>query len=212
MHNPKPFDYAAFIDELKPLIERGRKFDDSDRSHSSQTYRAWRLELLDLIHRVNRLRYDINCGVEGRWFQVMSYATTSAREQRQAFDRDLEDTLTELELVVSRFDKYGDPRAKSIALAGPGNPAVTHPTPAKSETLVAPEKVTFAWLWAHVPLKLFGMLLVSYGLVFSAGLTVASTKVGKTIISWFTSETVPTAAAERPSSMLAPAGTEKSRK
>lgn|GEM_PF-6571630 len=211
MHSPKPFDYTAFIDELKSLIERGRKFSDSDRNHNSQGYRAWRHEVLDLIHRVNRLRYDINCGIGGRQFQVMSYATTSAREQRQAFDRDLEDTLTELELVVSRFDKYGDPKAKAVAAPEPLNPAATAQAPTQPKSLAVPEKVTFAWLWTHVPLTLVGMLLVSYGIVFTTGFTAASTKVGRTIVSWFTSEAVQTTTADRASGPP-PAGTEPPRK
>ncbi|WP_157658342.1 DUF4145 domain-containing protein [Burkholderia ubonensis] len=104
------FDYSAFIGELRALVERGNEFSAGERHRDSESFRRWRHETEDLIHRINRLRYDINCGIGSRAFQVMSYGSVSEREQQMAFDKDFDDTLSELGLVIARFDKYGDPK------------------------------------------------------------------------------------------------------
>jgi hypothetical protein len=111
------FDYAAFVEELRTLIVRGSALRVDERKLDSESFRRWRHETKDLIDRINRLRYDINCSIASRAFQVRSYSSVSAREQQQAFDRDFEDTLSELDLVVSRFDKYGDPKNKPVVPA-----------------------------------------------------------------------------------------------
>ena len=181
---PTKFDYAAFIDELGGLVARARGFRADERSLAGDSFRRWLHETVDLIHRVNRLRYDVNCGIEGRSFQVMSYGSVSKREQQEKFDRDLEDTLAELDLVIDRFRKYGDPREKS----GPSG-QVAIPVESKSvgpEPLVAPEKVTISWLFSNVPVTWFVTLAASYCIVFGVGMTAASTKLGKAIVEWVT--------------------------
>lgn len=107
------FDYSAFIDELRALVERGNGFRTDERNCDSESFRRWRHETEDLIHRINRLRYDINCGIGSRAFQVMSYGSVSKQEQQIVFDKDFGDTLSELGLVIARFDKYGDPKKTS---------------------------------------------------------------------------------------------------
>lgn len=114
----------------------------------------------------------------------MAYGSITAREQQAKFDLDLNDTLGEFELVMSRFEKYGDPKAKPAAATNGAQavPAVA----AKSEPLTAPEKVTISWLLANVPVTWYLALVVSYVAAFGAGMTVASTKLGKTIVEWVT--------------------------
>lgn len=114
------FDYSAFIDELRLLVERAKAFGVNERHRESESFRKWRHEAEDLIGRINRLRYDINCGLPERAFRVMAYGSVSGREQQEAFDKDLSDTLNELELVIARFDRYGDPKNR---------PATQAPTP-----------------------------------------------------------------------------------
>lgn len=111
------FDYAAFIEELRMLFARGKALRTDERNLDSEIFRRWRHETRDLIDRINRLRYDIKCSIETRAFQVLSYSSVSAKGQQQAFDRDFEDTLSELDLVVARFDKYGDPKNKPVVPA-----------------------------------------------------------------------------------------------
>lgn len=110
-----PFDYHAFIAELRGLIARAKVFGEPDRGAETAVFRRWHHEVGDLIDRVNRLRYDINTDFRSRAFRVMSYGASSRREQLEAFNRDLDDTLHELQVVVDRFERYGDPKAKPTA-------------------------------------------------------------------------------------------------
>ncbi|WNC94389.1 hypothetical protein RI103_35030 [Paraburkholderia sp. FT54] len=178
------FDYAAFIDELRELVVRAREFRPDERSLKSESFRRWRHETEELIHRINRLRYDIACGIEGRSFQVMAYGSISAREQQAKFDDDMNDTVAELELAIGRFDKYGDPKVKPAARDKDARPAAevsTRPLP-----LAVPEKVTIGWLLAHVPVTWYVTLAAACVVIFGAGMTVASTKLGKALVEWVT--------------------------
>jgi hypothetical protein len=180
------FDYAAFIDELRELVVRAREFRHDERSLNSESFRRWRHETEELIHRINRLRYDIACAIEGRSFQVMAYGSISAREQQAKFNDDMNDTVAELELVISRFDKYGDPKIKPAAR---GNVDDVKPTVEVSTTplpLAVPDKVTIGWLLAHVPVTWYVTLAAACVVIFGAGMTVASTKLGTTLVEWVT--------------------------
>lgn len=114
---PRSFGYAEFIEDLEPLIEVGRKFDGADCRHDSQTFKAWKHEVLDLIHRIERQRYSINCQLSDRIFQVPSYGHVTKEEQRHRFEQELGDTLHELDVVVGNFRKYGDPKEAAVPAA-----------------------------------------------------------------------------------------------
>lgn len=114
---PRSFDYAAFISDLEPLIEAGKKFDASECRHDSQVFKAWKHEVSDLIHRIERQRYSINTRLNERLFQVATYGHVTNEEQRSRFERDLGDTLHELDVVVSNFSKYGDPKKSATPVA-----------------------------------------------------------------------------------------------
>lgn len=180
------FDYTAFIDELRELVTRAKAFSQNERSLNSEIFRRWQHETKELIHRINRLRYDIACGIEGRSFQVMSYGSISPREQQAKYDLDMNDTLTELELVISRFDKYGDPKVRRPS---PGDAKSSLPDTEITTILpplTVPDKVTIGWLATHVPVTWYITAVVGVVMIFGAGMTVASTKMGKTLIDWVT--------------------------
>jgi len=188
------FDYTAFIGELRELVVRAREFRRNENNLNSESFRRWRHETEELIHRINRLRYDIARAIEGRSFQVMAYGSISAREQEEKFDRDLSDTLAELELVISRFERYGDPKEKPPARVNVAQAAPVAAGAAIPEPLAAPEKVTIGWLLANVPVTWYLTLALSYAAIFGARMTVASTKLGMTIVEWVT----PSASAAKP--------------
>ena len=180
------FDYTAFIDELRDLVTRAKGFNQSERRLESESFRRWQHETKELIHRINRLRYNVACDIQGRSFQVMAYGSISAREQQAKYDHDLSDTLAELELVISRFDKYGDPKAKPIS-RGSVEPAVPDALiPATPLPLTVPDKVTLGWLLTHVPVTWYATVIVGCVFIFGVGMTVASTKLGKTLVDWVT--------------------------
>jgi hypothetical protein len=188
--NPKPFDYAAFVEELQTIVSIAKGFNEPDRHHDSRLFRQWRHEVEDLIVRVNRLRYDVNTQFRGRSFRAMNSSATFKMDQ-QAFDRDLSDTLGELELVIARFQKYGDPKQDKIR-PGPGLLVVpelrtglkadseiplapqSNPEPtSKPEPLEWPakEKATLYWFLKHMPITAWIGLLTVLGAAYTAGLT-----------------------------------------
>lgn len=66
--------------------------------------------------------------------------------------------------------------------------ATTNPEPIKPK-LQPPEKVTLKWLWEHVPYTLWGLLIGLLISAFTLGVTVADTKIYKSVISLLTPDT-----------------------
>lgn len=109
--------------------------------------------------------YSVYCSIDTRQFDELggySY-TPSLYERVEAFNRDLEDTITELETVISRFDKFGDPKAPPQA-----------DVPA---TLKLPEKVTAAWIWNNAPINLWWKLVGVAALIFVTGIAVGQSSL-----------------------------------
>ena len=141
------FTYAAFVDDLCQLTSRARALFDKPDRVEDEDFRRWRHEVTDLISRIESRKYPINSHIVYRNFDEHgSYSHTPSRSERvAAYNRDLTDTITELETLISHFDKYGDPRADPaqppapvpMAAAAPGEPPRLQP----------PERITPAWLW-----------------------------------------------------------------
>lgn len=190
---PKPFDYAAFIADIERLIEQGSNVGAMRRAHTSSSFRAWKHEVEDAIERIRRLRYSINCGIETRHFRTLSTSATD-KQDSIAYERDFEDTINELTLIVTNFKKYGDPKSKGDFTA----PAVKQDAEAVSvvvpaEPLKPPEKVTVRWIQDHVSAAWLWTIgvgsVTALAFAFSFGLTAAGTKAGQSIIAWFTPTT-----------------------
>jgi hypothetical protein len=169
---PRAFDYAAFIDELRPLIQLAQEFPPDATSANSPAFKRWRHEVSDLIHRIQRQRYSVNCQVENRQFMITSYGSSTPTQHRRQFEEDLVDTLTELDVLVKNFDKYGDPKTSAKLVVDstkqpvrrPLEVATTETNPNAQSTVPEPlqmkwpQKVTAAWLWKHMPLSGYAAL------------------------------------------------------
>lgn len=158
MDTPTQFNYESFIAELPPLIMRAKAIMSSknDRRHDSAVFRQWEHEVGDLLQRISQLGYDINTRFYSRKFRAMSYTSTIG-DDLEVFDDDLRDSVIEMELAVSRYEKYGDPKG-TVASKSVASPTPVQVAPA-AEPVKAPEKVTLAWLWSHVPVPLWGAAL-----------------------------------------------------
>jgi len=183
----KTFDYAAFIEELRPLVDQARALEDDDCVHDSAAFRAWKLRLANLLLRTRRIPRSVDTNFDSRMFRAMNTMASDA-ENSFRFERDLEDTTAELDLVIEIFDKYGDPN-KTKELAKPQTAPLVAVQPALP-TLGLPEKITTRWVLDHVPAAwLWGGVvscLLIVGTAFSLGLTAAGTKAGKSVLEWFT--------------------------
>jgi hypothetical protein len=164
----KPFDYAAFIEELRVLRDSYADPPSNHRTYDSLEFKQWRHRLSDLIDRIEAKGYEINCGIGHRQFRVMSYASISSREQQAVFSKAHAETMIELNTIISNFEKYGDPNLT------PAVPALTPSHPPESTTVKPLEwnkEATLSWyvkntpvatLWGFVAVVFF-MLVGAYG-------------------------------------------------
>jgi len=106
--------YSQFVDELRTLVDQARTLRDAREMHENPAFRKWRHEVTDLILLMEDAGYSINCSIVSRDFDERGSYTydPSSKERIAAFNRDLQDTVTELLTIISRFDKFGDPKSK----------------------------------------------------------------------------------------------------
>lgn len=177
MSEPITFDYRSFVHELSVLHNAFSDPPANHRSFDSPEFRRWRHEFGTLIDQIEVVGYEISCNLSRRQFRVLSmYGSVSQREQRDAFDRDLADTLVEIETIIKRYDKYGDPKAKPAAVLGNGIETKN------AQPLLPPDKVTWNWVREHVPLGwAIGVMLTLVSVSFGAGLGLGQSSLYKYI-------------------------------
>lgn len=165
--------YRDFVEELRPLAAQAMDFLGSLELSGGLEFRKWRHEVSDLIGRIEEVGYSVYCSVDTRQFDELGgYSYTPNLDERvEAFNRDLEDTITELETVISRFDKFGDPKAPLQTNA---------PAP-----LSMPEKVTAAWIWNNAPITLWWKLAGVAALVFVTGVAIGQSSLYAEVLAKF---------------------------
>ena len=198
----KEFDYSAFVDELIPLIDQARNLDISERRQDSDVFRKWRLTVSDLIIKVCRTHMDVNCGIDERQFRVMSYYGVTDRVQLKAFDRDMQDTLNELQNIVDWHNKYGEPGRRDGGRKAATEPASApvmevEPVPVKASEPRWPQdnRLTLYWLVKHMPISAWAAVGVGLFAAFTFGTTVGSWEVTKGVIASWTAASDPQATA-----------------
>jgi hypothetical protein len=177
---PREWGYPAFIDELKPLIEQAKAFDHHARKHDSEAFRAWRYKVSSLCTRISRTHLDSDTRVDERPFSGVPYGKLSAKD---VFDRDLNDTLVELDHMVEQFVKFGEPKTRlrvTPKTKTADAPSVQEPQePIKAPTVVEPEwpskdKLTLHWLFKNMPASAWAWVGVFLVGAFGVGTTVGS--------------------------------------
>jgi hypothetical protein len=157
------FTYEKFISELRPLIVRGQTlYDRPDRTKDSD-FRRWKLEVTDLIVRIQREKYTVNCSIELRSFTSFGGSYTGSDNQAiVSYNLDLKDTINELEILIERYDKHGAP-----------NPITPSSSAAPSNELQPPKRMTLDWIWRHMPVTwwkyIVGVPLTVFGIAFTLG-------------------------------------------
>lgn len=161
-----PFDYTHFIEEITALIDQAKTFSASERSYDSDVFRRWRHRAQDSIYRIEKLKYNINCNISTRQFHIFGYGSFSKSQQDNIFNRDLTDTINELELIIEQYKAYGSPQGT--------RPDTLNEIKLKRGVDMA-DKITMKWLIEHMPLHgwltFFGILAAA----FSAGYVLHST-------------------------------------
>ena len=109
---PKKLTYDLFIQELDRLITSGETLYNSDQRDLDPKFRRWRLEVTDLIDRINKEGYSVRCSIRGRSFGAHRIATKEYLEEE--YNRELQDTLNELSLIKKRYDNFGEPKTTIV--------------------------------------------------------------------------------------------------
>jgi hypothetical protein len=105
-------NYDDFINELIPLLDEGRSLFDLEHLHQNPRFRKWRQRLTSTIDAIESHGYEIDCNVKSRIFQVASYGSVNKRDHIAAYNRELQDTINELETIIQYHKKYGDPKVR----------------------------------------------------------------------------------------------------
>jgi hypothetical protein len=151
--------YAEFIDELRHLADQGDTLLASPGTHESRPFRDWRHEVESTVSNALELGFRLPGKFDS---SIKPYCANwtgcSPADNKNAFNRDMSDSLTQLRFLIGKFDKYGAPAAA---------PAAT--PPAQAAPLAAPDKVTLKWLSDHVPIGGWAIALGVLGTTFMAG-------------------------------------------
>ena len=164
---PKPFDYAAFVNELRILRDSYANPPSNHRTCDSGEFKQWRHQVSDLIGRIELMGYNINCRINSRQFRVIAYAVTSTREQQAAFDKAHADTMIELNTIISNFEKYGDPHGTSRTPVQ--TPSPSYSAPIQTPPLEWTKDATLMWYLKNTPLR----TLWTFGTIFVAAMGAA---------------------------------------
>lgn len=166
------FDYAAFIYELRALRDSYANPPLNHRNRESLTFKEWRHHVSDLIERMGKKGYDINCRISQRQFRVMSSGPTSPHLQQKTFDNAHAETMIELNTIISNFEKYGDPKATPLAQA---LETLVPLGSAQKEPLKFEKEATLSWYFKNTPVgtlwKFGGVSLAVISAAFYGGMT-----------------------------------------
>jgi hypothetical protein len=137
-------------------------------------YRTFIIEIIDLLNdSIGKNQYSplinqlFNEGISG-YLQSPSY-------------KSIEDIVSVIDSVITRLKRNPDFYVKKEEPKKQEEPIKTGLKP--------PDKVTLKWLWEHVPYTLWGLLIGLLISAFTLGVTVADTKIYKSVISLFTPNT-----------------------
>jgi len=156
--------YKDFIDEIRLYLEKAKVLINAEELNNDQDFRKWRHNLTDLIDRIEILGYQINTSIKLRYFNNIGLYST-LDDKRKAFNRDIQDTIIELEAIISNFDKFGDPIKQKSEQKSSESP------------LNWPQKITLSWLFKHAPLGLWAKVVSFLVIVFILGITVGQSKL-----------------------------------
>ena len=141
--------YRKFIEVLRPYIDESRTLIDKPKLHEDVQFRNWRHRLTDLLKRISSEGFDINCNVSVRAFDRRgTYGYSPSKSERlTAYNQDIQDTILELETIVSHYAALGEPKRNLPELK-------------------YPSRMTPGWIWANASASLWwsfmGLLVTAF--------------------------------------------------
>lgn len=146
---------------------------ESKEMHNGGAFRKWRNALDGTLNQIVQANYLLPCPirVQRRKFGYSQRSLTDD-ELFSLYQRDMDDTINELEFIIDSYRIHGEPPK-----GGSG----------KESELEYPDKVTLSWLFHHAPIRLWltiGWLLIA---VFVLGTQVGNSKIYNRVIESFSS-------------------------
>ncbi|MCU7844705.1 MAG: hypothetical protein KZQ93_12775 [Candidatus Thiodiazotropha sp. (ex Monitilora ramsayi)] len=158
--------YNDFINEIGRLIEKGETLYDAKDMHNNSEFREWRHHVTACIDAIKKEKYDINCQIQYRSFgRSNGYFSPGIDALKKLYNRELKDTLNELNTLVDHHKKFGEP-ARSASEQPIARANSAHNV-----------NVTMRWLWDNVSWKFWITLCLIMLLIFTMGIRLARSKV-----------------------------------
>jgi F0F1-type ATP synthase epsilon subunit len=102
------FTYQDFISEAEQLAEEAKHL--AAKSDQDASFRRWKRRVEDILHRIEAEGYKPQCAMGHRRFNRVY--SDFPHEREAAFAEAVEETVIELETMVSSFKKFGPPSRK----------------------------------------------------------------------------------------------------
>ncbi|MBK6728377.1 MAG: hypothetical protein IPG63_14195 [Xanthomonadales bacterium] len=134
--------YKRFIEELREFLKQAEDVMGPIGPQSPEVLPTWQRGLVALVERIEAEGYRINCTAASRPFHVKGlpfHAVTAGKHRQQMMD-DLGAVILELRVLITTYDKLGEPRKQAEVNA-------------TRTPLVLPEEVTIRWVINHVPVR-----------------------------------------------------------
>jgi len=156
--------YTGFVSELRRLIAEAKEIRAAPKMETDPRFRKWRNELEGVLSQINQVGFLLPCPVrvESRTFGYTGNDSISQERRFDWYQTEMDDTINELELIVTSYQKHGEPpRAQARG---------------RSNT-EWPEKITLSWLYQHAPIRLWVTIAALVLTVFGAGVYVGQNEI-----------------------------------
>ena len=107
--------YADFIAELRVLVREAQSLRAEPEMHENPRFRKWRHELESLSDQIARAGYLLPGPVRVHR-RAFGYTTGIASDEEclSFYQRDINDSVNELDLIVRNFEKFGEPQKTTL--------------------------------------------------------------------------------------------------
>lgn len=157
--------YADVISELGRLAAEAKRLRTHSRMHLDPAFRRWRHEVETCLSQALSAGFEVPgiVRVHTRRFGV-SDRIIDDDEQFAMYQREMDDTVIELETIISNYQKFGEPEKRNSVDLKPRE---------------WPAKITLAWLFHNAPLSLWIWLASALLAVFLLGTQVGQSELYK---------------------------------
>lgn len=150
--------YANFILELKRLTDEAKRLRFSREMHQDPAFRRWRHELETAVSQAGNAGFQLpgEVRVQARSFGGLD-GVVGDDQGFAMYQREIEDTVIELETIISAYYKFGEPKQRM--------------TPASMAREWEP-RITLAWLARNAPPTFWIFLASALIAAFAIGVLV----------------------------------------